>query len=190
MMRILSFTLFLSMMLMLQPVAAHALTCTSSATCSATQECSQGECAELVCASGSQIVNHVCVRSTTSAGGSSQTTAGGSSQTTSGGSSQTTPGGSNQSSGAIPTLQNPLHNINSFDDLLSAILAGVVRIGAVLLVLMLVYVGFLFVVAQGNPEKVSQARSALIWTVIGGLILLGAEAIHQVIQSTVNSITS
>ena len=55
---------------------------------------------------------------------------------------------------------------------------------------MLVYVGFLFVAARGNEEKISSARSALVWTVVGGLILLGASAISAVIQATVGTITS
>jgi archaellum component FlaF (FlaF/FlaG flagellin family) len=71
---------------------------------------------------------------------------------------------------------------------MDAILQAVVDIGAIVLIFMLVWVGFLFVTAQGNPEKISSARSALIWTVIGGLILLGAEAISKVIEATVSSL--
>ena len=69
-----------------------------------------------------------------------------------------------------------------------AILRGVVRLGSIILVLALVYTGFLFVVAQGNQEKISSARSALMWTVIGGLVLLGAEAIGLVISATVKTL--
>ena len=86
-------------------------------------------------------------------------------------------------------LENPL-NVSSLPELLTAILNGVVEIGAILLTVMIVYVGFLFVAAQGNEEKIRSARSALVWTVIGGLILLGASAISAVIQATVGSITS
>jgi hypothetical protein len=53
---------------------------------------------------------------------------------------------------------------------------------------MIVYVGFLFVAAQGNEEKIRSARSALVWTVIGGLILLGAKAIALVIEQTVSTL--
>lgn len=91
--------------------------------------------------------------------------------------------------GGAQTLKNPL-KFDSLPELISGILNGVVQLGAILLVLMLVWVGFLFVTAQGNPEKVSTARSALLWTVIGGLILLGAEAIAKVVEATVGSITS
>lgn len=85
-------------------------------------------------------------------------------------------------------LQNPLQGICSLPALLHAILQAVVELGSILLAMMLVWVGFLFVVAQGNPEKLSSARSALIWTLIGGLILLGAESISLVIQETVKQL--
>ena len=85
-------------------------------------------------------------------------------------------------------LVNPLKSINSLEDLLTAILDAVVRIGSIILVLALVYVGFLFVVAQGAEEKIRNAKTALLWTIIGGLILLGASAIGAVISATVDNL--
>jgi len=85
-------------------------------------------------------------------------------------------------------LVNPLSGVCSLSDFLKAILAGVVQIGTIILIMMLVYVGFLFVAARGNSEKLQSAKSALVWSVIGGLILLGATAIQLVIEGTVNSL--
>jgi Type IV secretion system pilin len=68
------------------------------------------------------------------------------------------------------------------------ILQFVIEIGSIIVVLMLVYVGYLFVIAQGNPSKLASARSALLWTVIGALILLGAQAIAMGIQATVTAL--
>ncbi len=90
--------------------------------------------------------------------------------------------------GAGGGLQNPLKDINSLPDLLNAILKAVVELGSIILVVAIVYVGFKFVVAQGNEEKIKEARGALVWTVIGGLILLGATAISTVIQATVGGL--
>jgi ABC-type uncharacterized transport system permease subunit len=87
-------------------------------------------------------------------------------------------------------LENPLKDIDDLPSLLRAILGAIVQLGAILLVVMLVWVGFLFVTARGNPEEISKARSALTWTVIGGLILLGAQAISEVIQATANSLNT
>lgn len=85
-------------------------------------------------------------------------------------------------------LVNPLNGVSTLPEFLKAILAGVVQIGTIILIMMLVYVGFLFVAARGNAEKLQSAKSALVWTVIGGLILLGATSIQLVIEGTVNSL--
>lgn len=101
----------------------------------------------------------------------------------------TNPGG-NPGTGGNTTgsgLTNPL-SVGSFEEFLTAILNGVVTIGTIVLVMMLVYVGFLFVVAQGKSEELQKAKSALVWTIIGGLVLLGATSIQLVIQGTVDSI--
>ena len=53
-----------------------------------------------------------------------------------------------------------------------------------LIILYIMYAGYLFVTAQGNPGKVTEARTALLWAVVGGVIVLGAKIIVDVIQGT------
>ena len=128
---------------------------------------------------------------TTGGAASGGTTGGAASGGTTGGAASggtTAQNGNTANGGATGGLINPLNNIDSLEDFMLAILHGVVRLGSIILVLALVYTGFLFVVAQGNQEKISSARSALMWTVIGGLILLGAEAIGLVISATVKTL--
>lgn len=84
-------------------------------------------------------------------------------------------------------FDNPL-KAKSLTELLMSVLQGVVRIAGVFLVLAFVYVGFQFAVAQGNTEKLTKAREALLWTVVGAAILLGAEGIAVVIGSTASSL--
>jgi hypothetical protein len=86
------------------------------------------------------------------------------------------------SSGAIE-LGNPLR-AQSLQELIMEILGYVQAIGFMVITVMIIYIGFQFVVAQGNPEAVSKARTSLIWTLIGGLILLGASALATVVAST------
>lgn len=84
---------------------------------------------------------------------------------------------------------NPLGNTCDLNTLIQAVLNFIVKdIGPVVITLMLVYCGFLFVAAQGNEEKLGQARTALMWTVIGAIILLGAATIEAVISNTVSSL--
>jgi hypothetical protein len=93
-----------------------------------------------------------------------------------------------QTTAATGGLTNPLNKIETLPQFLNAILDAVVNLGTIILILALVYVGFQFVVAQGNEEKLKSARSALMWTVIGGLVLLGAKSLGLVIQGTVESL--
>ncbi len=101
--------------------------------------------------------------------------------------SRPAPQASNPPSGGGATLENPLR-AGSLPELLTIVLEAVVQIGSILLVLALVWVGFLFVMAQGAEEKIRDARGALVWTVIGGMLLLGAKAISEVIQATVQTL--
>lgn len=73
--------------------------------------------------------------------------------------------------------------------LLNGILAFVVRIGTIIVIVMLVYVGYMFVIARGNPTEIGKAKEALKWTVLGALILLGAQVIASGIQATVQALS-
>lgn len=88
------------------------------------------------------------------------------------------------------TLINPLGpgaSVSSF--LLSILNIITTTIGPVIVILMLVFVGFKFVTAQGEPGKITEARQMLLWTVVGALILLGAEVIAIGIEATVKALS-
>jgi len=109
-------------------------------------------------------------------------------------SGQTTGGAnSGQSTGGVntgTTLINPLQGGTNLQTFLQDILQFVVRIGAIVVVFMLIFVGYKFVAAQGEPGAIADARRMLLWTVIGALVLLGAQAIALGIQATVNAISA
>lgn len=90
-----------------------------------------------------------------------------------------------------PVINNPLKGeVNNIYDLVQIILEKIVfPIGAVVAVMFIVYSGFKFVTAQGNPDKIKEARNTFMWSVIGTLILLGAWVIATIIQGTVNELT-
>ena len=91
-------------------------------------------------------------------------------------------------SGTNVKLINPLKSGTSLESFLNNILAYVIRIGTIVVILMIVYVGYLFVIAQGKPGEIEKARSALLWTVVGALILLGSQAIAISIKATVTQL--
>ena len=98
------------------------------------------------------------------------------------------PATNNTNTGSNVTLINPLKSGTSLTGLLSDILKFFIEIGAIVVVLMLVFVGFKFVAAQGNAGEIEKARGMLLWTVIGALILLGAQAIAMGVQATVSAL--
>lgn len=87
------------------------------------------------------------------------------------------------------TLDNPIQ-ADSIQALVANILDIVVKVGAPIVVFFLIYVGFLFVTAQGNSEKLNDAKRALLWTFIGGLILLGAQGLSSIICDTIDTISN
>lgn len=87
-------------------------------------------------------------------------------------------------------LQNPLAGtVNDIPSFIKELLQIALIIGTPLVVLAIIYAGFLMVAAQGNPEKLEKARSALLWAVIGGAVLLGSYVIAQAIGATIEQIT-
>jgi hypothetical protein len=80
---------------------------------------------------------------------------------------------------------NPLGTTSTLPALIEKILEGVLKIGIPVVALAIIYCGFLFVFARGNPEELTKAKDALLYTLIGAAILLGAWAIAQIISSTV-----
>lgn len=88
------------------------------------------------------------------------------------------------------TLLNPLKGGASLDSFLGGILNFVIRIGTVVVILMLVLVGFKFVTAQGKEAKITEAKTMLLWTIIGALVLLGSKAIQLGITATVQALST
>lgn len=68
--------------------------------------------------------------------------------------------------------------------LIAEILQFVVKVGTVIVIFMVIYSGFLFVKAQGESGKIDEAKNTFFWTVIGGIVLIGAEVLAGVICTT------
>ncbi len=81
---------------------------------------------------------------------------------------------------------NPLQ-ATSITTLLTSAVNIAIPIGAVIAVIMYVYVGFKFIFAQGKPEEINKAWSWFIWVSVGTAILIGAKVIVSVIESTLTS---
>ena len=87
------------------------------------------------------------------------------------------------------TISNPLGDkITDIPSFIEAAITVVLTIGIPIIALAIIYTGFLFVEAQGNPEKLTKAKKALLYTLIGAALLLGAFVIANAIGETVDEI--
>lgn len=78
--------------------------------------------------------------------------------------------------------------ITSIPDLLLAIVDLIFLIGVPIIVMFIIYGGFLFVTAADNEAQIAKARTTFKWTLLGALVLLGAKVIAAAIQATISSL--
>ena len=95
---------------------------------------------------------------------------------------------------ATPTITfqvpNPLGSTGDLNTLIANILRAVVLLLTPVVTIMLLYSGFLFVTARGNAEELTKAKQALLYTLIGAAIVLGAQGLELVVQNTVTCLLS
>jgi len=84
-------------------------------------------------------------------------------------------------------FENPL-KYGSITELFAAILNVVLVFAIPLVAFFIIYAGFLYVTARGNETTITQAHKALLYAVIGGVLILGANVLITVIQNTVDAI--
>lgn len=88
-------------------------------------------------------------------------------------------------------IQNPLRSASTIPEFIALIITNIVLpIGAVVAVLYIMYAGFLMVTARGNASQIEEAKRAFLYAAIGTAILLGSMVIANVIQTTVESVTT
>ena len=86
-------------------------------------------------------------------------------------------------------IKNPLSSsIDTIPKFIETILNMVLVVGVPIVALAIIYSGFLFVSAQGNSKKISEAKTTLKYTLIGAALLLGSWVIAQAIQGTITEI--
>ncbi len=84
----------------------------------------------------------------------------------------------------IPKLSNPIY-ANSFEEILFAVVDIAIFVGVTFAVFIFIFIGFKFVMAQGDPAALKEARKWFLNAVIGTALLIGSKLIVEVIKSTV-----
>lgn len=89
--------------------------------------------------------------------------------------------------GGTVSLQNPLAADNILE-LFEAIIDVILVFAVPIIVFFIIYAGFLYVTARGNEGTIEKAHKALLYALIGGLLILGANVLIDVIQGTVDCV--
>jgi hypothetical protein len=84
-------------------------------------------------------------------------------------------------------LQNPLA-FGSIPAFIAGALKVLVMVALPIISLFIVYAGFQFVMAQGNPGELTKARQNFIYVVLGALLILGAWSIAVLLGGTVSQL--
>lgn len=88
----------------------------------------------------------------------------------------------------FPTFPNPF-NSTSLKCLIYEMVTIFVNVMAVVAALYIIYAGFKFIAAQGNQQKLIEARRTFLSAIIGTAIILGAWVIVQFVTNSVGEIT-
>lgn len=84
------------------------------------------------------------------------------------------------------SIASPLA-FGTMEDFLLAVLNILIIIATPIVVLAIIYAGFLYVTAQGNVEQTQKATRALTYSIIGGILIIGAVAVSQIISNLVGA---
>lgn len=84
-------------------------------------------------------------------------------------------------------LQNPT-SVDGIADFVALVLKVMVMVALPVISFFIVYSGFLFISAQGNPEGLSKAKTNLMYVIIGAALILGAWVIATMIGGTVSQV--
>jgi len=90
---------------------------------------------------------------------------------------------------AASGFQNPLV-FKFIADILRGFILAVIYVGTPVLAVFVVWTGFLFVSALGNPEGIKKAKSMAIKVAIGGTLLLSLWAMVRLVEGTLAGFSS
>lgn len=84
-------------------------------------------------------------------------------------------------------LRNPTPGAGyTLKDFILLLIDIIQAVGIPVLVVAIVYVGYLFVTAGENEAQITKAKTAIVWTLVGVAIILGATVIANFISGTVD----
>ena len=86
------------------------------------------------------------------------------------------------------TLNNPLMTTSTIPDLIITLVDIVAFIATPVIVMYIIYAGYLIVSAGGDEEKLADGKRAFMWGFVGAAIILGANVLARLIASTMSNL--
>lgn len=81
------------------------------------------------------------------------------------------------------TITGPLKGINTLADVMNKLLSFLIPFGAIILFFVMVWGGYDYTIARGDPEKVKTARAKFTTGIIGFILLIISYSAVKVISS-------
>jgi len=89
---------------------------------------------------------------------------------------------------AFAQYPNPLKGASTIPEFLAMVLDGLWLLLTPLIVIFIIYAGFLFVTAQGEEGKIQKARHAIMWALVGTGVIFGADIMAKILRDTVSQL--
>lgn len=83
-----------------------------------------------------------------------------------------------------------LLRFESVDDLVVGVLNVLIVFATPIIVLFIIYAGFLYVTARGNPQQIETANRAIVYAIIGAVMVIGAMALATILEGTITALAS
>ena len=80
----------------------------------------------------------------------------------------------------------PVTANTDFMKMIEQISDTLIKIAIPIAVILIIWIGIQFFLAQGNPEKITKAKSSLLWLIVGLAILLIGKGFISLIESILN----
>lgn len=89
----------------------------------------------------------------------------------------------------IPKLINPLKSDfgGSIENLILSLVDLAIFAGTILVVFVFIWIGFKFVMAQGDPGAINEAKEWFLYAVIGTALLISSKVIVEIVKNTLIS---
>jgi hypothetical protein len=83
-------------------------------------------------------------------------------------------------------LQNPIPSVGGLNQFILLLITIMQWVLTPIFVVLLVFAGYMLVTAQGDEKKLQIGKQAIVWSIVGGLIIFGAQVIATAIKGTLD----